>query len=116
MEEFVARHKAGPIGTVFLRKQGSDPLSPATIVVGLVHNFVSSLIVGALLVMALPALASFGKRVLFVAVVGAFAAFTVGLSTPIWLQHPWGYSLFNAAHIVSAWSIAGLILAKAIRA
>lgn len=114
-DAFVARHKAGPIGSVFLRTQGSDPMSPMTIVKGVLHNIASSGLVAAVLILASPALPTYRRRVLLVFLVGAFAAFAIGLSNPIWLQHPWGFAIFNAVYIATAWLIAGLVLARFVR-
>lgn len=49
VEAFLERHREGPIGTVFFRKEGSDPMSPMTFVKGFVHNVVSALLVAGLL-------------------------------------------------------------------
>lgn len=116
VEAFMARHREGPIGTVFFREEGSDPMSLMTFVRGFLHNVLSALLVTVLMLLAGPGLGTYGRRVVFVALVGTFAAVAVGLSPPIWLQHPWAYETFNSFYVATSWTLAGLVMAKLIRA
>jgi hypothetical protein len=114
-ETFVAQHQAGPIVQIIFRKEGLNPMSPSVFVGGFIHFFVSALILGVLLLLALPGLSSYGRRLLFVVVAGLFAAILVNLSEPIWYYHPWGYHLYYAAFTLTSSLFAGLVLAWIIK-
>jgi hypothetical protein len=77
--------------------------------------FVSSLLAGALLLLALPGLQSYFARVLFVTLVGVFAAVTISLSSPIWFHHSWCFALLNSVYNVGSGLVTGLVLAAVIR-
>jgi hypothetical protein len=109
-KELREKHRQGPRVEVIYRKEGIDPISSVVFGVGFAHMFLSSLLIGLLLKLALPGLPSYSSRVLFVFVAGVFSAVWVDLSTPIWFHHPWGLPLFNALYHASSWFLAGLIL------
>lgn len=114
-DAFVEKHLAGPVMQVFFIKEGVNPQSPFTFVAGLVHFFVSALLLGALLYLALPRLTSYDYRVLFIFLAGVFAAVSVNLSNPIWWHHPWGFHLYSAAFNAVGWLLAGLVMAWIIK-
>jgi hypothetical protein len=114
-KELWERHRQGPLVEVIYRKEGVDPMNPALFGVGFTQMFLSALLVGLLLKLALPSLPSYSSRVLFVFVAGIFAAVSVELSLPIWFHHPWGLPLFNALYHASRWFLAGLVLGAVLR-
>jgi len=114
-DTYAERHRSGPIATIFVRLEGAEPMSPVSLLVGLLHEAIFAFMVGLLLLMAMPALGSYRRRVLFVTVAGVAAAFWFELADPIWWYHPWGFHLANAFYSVVAWFIAGLILARFLR-
>lgn len=59
-------------------------MSPSVFIGGFFHFFVSALIMGALLLMALPGLNNYTRRLLFVFLTGLFTAVFMNLSEPIW--------------------------------
>ena len=114
-KELTEKHKEGPLVQIIYRKNGVDPMSPATFASGFANMLVASLLIGLLLKLALPGLASYSSRVLFVFVAGVFAAVAIDLSTPIWFHQPWDLPLFNALYHASSWFLAGLVLGAVIR-
>jgi hypothetical protein len=114
-QAFVQRRKAGPLMQISLRVQGHDPTDPLMYVEGFVYQFASALLAGALLAFTLPALPTYGTRVIFVALLGGFAALLTRLSDVIWLQHPWEFEVYSSAYLVSSWLLAGIVLAAFIR-
>jgi len=114
-EEFQKRQRKGPLVQISYRKGGVDPMSPAVLAFGFGHAFVSALLVGGLLLLALPALPSYASRLLFVFLAGVFAAVTVSLSPPVWLHQPWDLPLFNALYHASGWFVARFVLAAIVR-
>lgn len=114
-EEFLRRQHQGPLVQITYRKGGADPTSPATLALGFGHLFVSSLLVGGLLLLTLPALPTYTSRMLFVFLAGVFAAVTVSLSPPLWFHQPWDLPLFNALYHASGWFVASFVLAAVVR-
>ncbi len=112
---FLERHRQGPLVQITYRKDGLDAQGPAVFAAGFVHMLVSSLLVGGLLMLALPGLGGYASRVLFVFLAGVFASVTVTLSTPIWFHHPWQFPLLNALYHATNWLLAGFVLGAVIR-
>ena len=94
------------------KKDGGEPMAPAQIVTGFIHAFIAAVLMGILLVMALPALPMYGQRVLFVFLGGIFAAYTVDSGYYNWWNFPAGFTLANAVYEALAWLFAGLIMAR----
>jgi hypothetical protein len=114
-EEFLKRQRQGPQVQISYLKAGVDPLSPALLGLGFGQHFLSALLIGGLLVLALPGLSTYTSRMLFVFLAGVFAAETVSLSPPVWLHQPWDLPLFNALYHASGWFVASFVLAAIIR-
>lgn len=110
--EYTLRHLTGPTAMLFVRKSGSAPMSLGSFGLGLLHEFIFALLIGALLRMAWSALNTYGTRVAFVTLAGVTSAFWADLADPIWWLHPWGFHILNFVYAAIAWAIAGLILAR----
>lgn len=108
------KSKAGPVGQIFIRREGHNPLNPLGYLLGLVHAFIASLIAGAILLLVRPALPTFSRRLLLVFALSGFAAFSLNFADPIWWRHPWGFHAMNALYNVGSGVISGLILAWAL--
>lgn len=113
-KSFQDKAKAGPMGLVLFKKEGGDPMAPAQMVWGFVHSFISAVLMGILLVMALPALPMYGQRVAFVTLGGIFASYMVLSGFVNWWYFPIGFAIANGVYLIIAWLIAGLILARLI--
>jgi hypothetical protein len=114
-EACFARHRDGPLVQVFNRKDGINPMAPETMGVGVVHLFLSSLLAGFLLHLAAPRLTGYGSRVLFVRLLGVFAAFSIEVGNAVWFHHPWDFQLFAAGFDVSNWLVAGAVLGLVVK-
>jgi hypothetical protein len=110
------KYKAGPVGLILFQKEGSDPMAPLRFVTGFIYHFVSVLLAGILLSLALPALPTFGQRVLFVTLAGVFAAFSIYSLWINWWSLPPLFAVISGVDALVLWLIAGLILAKAVEA
>ena len=113
--KWMEKSKAGPNGMIILQKEGADPMAASIFIKGFIHYFVSALLAGVLLLLALPNLPSYGSRVLFLTLLGFFAGFFVDLSNAIWWQHPWNFSLLNLCYATGCWLVAALVMAWLIR-
>ena len=115
LEAFRERHRRGPLVQIFYQPQGGELMSPKIFLGGFIHLLASSLLVGALLLMAAPALPTYSRRVLFVFLAGTFAGVVVELGKPIWFYHAWDYSLYAAFFHITGWLLAGLAMAAILK-
>lgn len=114
-ETFTARHRRGPLATIFLRKAGAEPGGPMVFVLGFLHMLAACLLIGLLLQRTTPVTASYSARVTLVALVGAAGAVWSSLNGPIWWYWPWSYGLKLFLYDFIAFVLAGLVLAAFIR-
>lgn len=115
LESFVRRHEQGPIGSIYLHKEGAPFMGAMTFILGFVHFVVSSFLAGCLLHIALPALSTWMARFIFVTMLGIFGAVAMNLGSPIWFMHPWKATLIQSVFDVSSWILAGVILGTIIK-
>jgi hypothetical protein len=113
---WAARHAAGPVAFLFVRANGVESNMPKVMLTGFVHFILSAFLAGLILQRAAPALATYGARVGLVTLVGTFMAFAMGLSPSIWWYVPWSYGLFLAITAIVGWFLAGLVLARFVKA
>jgi hypothetical protein len=114
-EALMKMHASGPLLQLSYRKEGLDPTSPAVYLQGMAHMFVSALLIGGLMLLALPSLPTFGRRWLFVALAGTFAAIAIELANPIWFHNPWKFALYETGFNIAGWVLAGLVLGAVIK-
>lgn len=110
--EYALRHESGPVAMIFVRKEGSTPMSFSTFLAGFVHEFIFAVLIGLLLRMTWSSLPTNNARVTMVLLAGVAAAFWADFADPIWWAHPWGFHLQNFLYGVGAWAIAGVIMAR----
>lgn len=103
--------QSGPLGLIFYKKDGTEPMAPALLFGGFVHGFIAAILMGILLAMALPALPLYGQRVVFVLVGGIFASYAVLSGFVNWWYMSLGFAFANGIYIVLSWLFAGLVLA-----
>lgn len=113
--KFMKKHRSGPLVQIVYQTKGLDPMAPLVMGIGFVQLFVSSLIAGLLLLIALPALGSYKARVCFVFLLGVFASVAVQTSGPVWFHHPWDFPLVQMAYTLVNWLLAGAVLGWALK-
>lgn len=111
-EAALEAHRAGPIATVFFRREGANPMGAGVFVGGFLHMFFSMLLLGLVLRAAAPALPTFARRAAFVFLAAVAVAVWANLGKPVWYFQPWDYHLGTAFYDIVAWTLAGLILAR----
>jgi hypothetical protein len=114
-EAWMKKAKSGPVFMLSYRADGADPMDGMTYLWGFIQFAVSAMLVGGLMLMALPQLTSYGRRVRFVFLAGLFGAFFIDTSQPIWFQMPWDFHLFNGAFHVVGWLIGGAVMAAILK-
>jgi hypothetical protein len=115
IDKFMAAHRRGPLVQVIYHKEGVEPMSVAGMGLGFVHLAAGSLLAGLLLLLALPALDTYLRRVLFVFGLGVFAVVALHFANPVWFHHPWKFTLLQSFFDVVGWLLAGIVLAAIIR-
>jgi len=115
MNAWVAQHKAGPLLTISIMKEGADPYNPLPFVWGIIINFLMVLLVAYILNRTLSAWPRYFQRVGFVIAFSVFAWLGSSALNSIWLYQPWDYSLVMLADLIIGWTLVGLILAWMIK-
>jgi hypothetical protein len=113
--EFRRQHQTGPIATLYVRKEGANPGSPSTIGLGLLHMFVSVVLMGMLLRSVAGVMPVYGSRALFTWIAGSVGAFMADISPIIWWLQPAPLHVANLVYHVVGWGWVGLILARFVR-
>jgi hypothetical protein len=115
-KEWEAKHLSGPIVNFMVyNPAGADPTNPVLFIKSFVINFIAAFIAGVLLMMTLAQNPSYWRRVIFVMMLGLFAAFIGPFVEWNWWGFPLGYTLVNVADYCVTWFFAGLVLAWRIK-
>jgi hypothetical protein len=115
MSSFEAKHRAGPVGVLVLRPQGGEPMEARVFLSGFILQVAVAAVAAWLLSLAAGNLRSYGARVQFVTVLGAFAALAVDLQYWNWWAFPTDYTIGMVADHVIGWFLAGLALAAIVK-
>jgi hypothetical protein len=110
-EQMNRLHQAGPLVMIHIRQEGAPPMDPMVLFWGFVHQWVTCLLLGLLLMKAAPALAGYWARAGFLTLAGFAAALFIDYGATIWWLTDRGFALTNLVHDTLAWSVAGLVLA-----
>ena len=109
---WTAKYTAGPTGILVYHPQGEAPVSPRQLLTELASNVLMALLAAFLLSMAS---GSFGRRVLFVALLGLFSWLSISVSYWNWYGFPTDFSLAEAVDQVVGCFLAGLVLAAIVK-
>ncbi len=111
-DEFVRRHEAGPVATLFIYPQGLPVMPPSVFLMGFLSMLTSTLFMGCILQKAAPVLKSYRSRLGFVMLAGLIGVVLSDLGPPIWYNLPWSLWTATAIFHVTGWLLVGLVLAK----
>jgi hypothetical protein len=109
-EEFAALHEAGPLAFVHYRAEGAPPMDPGVLVSGFLHNWLTCLLLGWLLMQTRAG--TFVSRVAFLTVAGVAASLFIDYGAVIWFYADRSFQLVNMFSNVGSWLIAGIVLAS----
>ena len=116
MEEWTTKYKTGPlVNFMVYHPEGTDPMNPMKFIKSFIINFIAAFIAGILLMMTLAQNPSYWRRVIFIMILGLFAAFLGPFVEWNWWGFPLGYTLVNVADYCITWFFAGLVLAWRIK-
>jgi len=114
-QAWTEQYRRGPVGILIYHPTGSEPLSPTQLLTELLANIAAALVAAFLLAQAVGALAGYGARVLFVALLGLFPGLDVDLGYWNWYGFPSDYTVAVMADHLLGWCLAGLALAAIIK-
>ncbi len=101
----------GPIAYIVYRAGGTEPMPTMAFVIGFVLDFIVATVAAIMLTMAASALPTFANRLLFVMLLGLFAAIGSHLMQWNWMNFPLRYSLEMVADSLVASLLLGVVLA-----
>jgi hypothetical protein len=114
-EAWIEKYKRGPFGQLIYHADGADPMSPQPFIGGFVLNFIIASLAAYLLSVAVAKMAAYSQRVIFVTLLGVFAALASHIVGWNWMYIPTSYSLVMAADLVITSLVAGLVVAWRIK-
>lgn len=108
-DEWEARHKAGPLGSITYIAEGKGVMEPVLFARGFVIDLIASILVCILVIAATPGgfLKRWGVAVLF----GLAASVSVHLIEWNWIFTPTDYTLMACADTTLGWVLAGIPIA-----
>ncbi len=115
MEKLLAAHRAGPIGQVFVRAEGAEPMSPLTFLWGFLHFAIAASMMGALVYVMAPVAKCRKRRFLLVMFVATLAAVFHDGGAPIWFLHPWPYWIMMGAYHLTTWGWIAIAIALIVK-
>ncbi len=101
-------HIRGPFFKISYVREGANPSSPAKLMIGSLHNLVVACVATALLLLAAPALSSFGQRFALVFMAGAMGSIFIQAGDPIWFHLPWDYVAGALVYEFVSWALLGV--------
>ncbi len=106
------RYKAGPVGLLVYRPQGEAPMSLKQLGTELLSNILAALVGAFMLTFVV---GSYGKRALFVALLGLVAWLSINVSHWNWYGFPTAFVVAEGIDQVVGWLLAGLAMAKIVK-
>lgn len=108
-DEWEARHKVGPLGTITYVAEGKAVMEPVLFARGFVIDLIASILVCILVIAATPG--EFLKRWGVAALFGVAASVSVHLIEWNWMFTPTAYTMMACADTTLGWVLAGLPIA-----
>lgn len=109
-------HRAGPVAFVHITAHdGRPPNEPGVLVKGFLLDLAVVILIALLMRQALPALPSYGARLRLAALAGLAGVVLIDLGDAVWWYLPLEWKLHQALYDLSAWVVAGAVLAHFVR-
>ena len=107
---YAAKHEAGPLVHIFLRKQGQSPMDPAVMGMGFLHLVVAMGL--ALVLLSWSRCETYRGKVIFISFVGLTASVLTEPGNAIWWFHPWCPVLRQMGYDIVGWFLSGIVMAR----
>jgi hypothetical protein len=114
-QAWMDKYKRGPFGMLIYHANGTNPMSAQPFIGGFVLNFVIATLAAYLLSLAVAKMTAYSQRVIFVTLLGVFAALASHIMAWNWMYIPTAYSLVMSADAVINSLVAGLVIAWQIK-
>lgn len=105
----------GPLAVIHYRSAGGPLPDPSLLLRGFLIEWVTVALIACLLQMAFPVLNSYTRRVLFVMLAAVTLAVHSDAGAVVWWHHAPSWAWLMGFYDVSAWTIAGLVLAAFVK-
>lgn len=116
MEQWIEKYKRGPVVHMMIyNPSGINPWDPNQFIFSFIINFATAFFAAFLLAKAVNSTKGFFDRVIFVTMIGLFAAFAGPIMDMNWWKFPSAYTSVLAIDMIITWFIAGLVLAWRIK-
>lgn len=112
-DAWVAKHKAGPVGIVFYRANGAEPMELMTLVRGYGIQVIACFLLACMMVAG--HLQTWGMRFTLSVIMAAFAVMVSHASNWNWMFFPDAYSMSMATDVMIGWMLAGAVVAMIVR-
>jgi hypothetical protein len=107
------QYRRGPVATIHYRRDGTEPMNPATLTLGFFHGWITTALLA--LMLHLTALPRYGQRLTLVTLAGLAAANYMKLGDGIYWYQPWPWLVLTAAYDAAAFLVAGCVLAAIVK-
>ncbi|MBC7985104.1 MAG: hypothetical protein H7X93_00305 [Sphingomonadaceae bacterium] len=107
-----AMYARGPIAFIQYTADGSGNPTPTDMIAGLIHMYISALLIGFALLQVSYHVREFSTRAAIVVFFATGAGVYMTLGAPIWAGHGWNYYIYSFVTDVIGLVAAGLIIAR----
>lgn len=107
-----AMYARGPIAFIQYTSEGSGNPTPADMIAGFIHMYISALLIGFALLAVSRHVREFSTRAAITLFFALGAGVYILLGTPIWAGHGWNYYIYTLVADVIGLVAAGLIIAR----
>ncbi len=115
MEAWMDLHKTEPHGMIFYNAVPGEPMPPSRLLRGFMVDIIASMMATILLIIALPSLAGYWSRVLFVLALGVFAIMSIHLVNGVFHDMPFTWTVGVSLDMTASWLFVGLVLGSIIK-
>jgi hypothetical protein len=115
LDVMIEKHERGPVATVFYRAEGAPVMPPSMMGLGFLLQFLSASLAALLLSRSAHCLSTFGKRLLFVTLLGVFVTLQSDLQMLVWMYSPTDWTIAMVFDMVVGWFFAGLVIAAIVK-
>ncbi|MFN3191779.1 MAG: DUF2760 domain-containing protein [Aureliella sp.] len=112
---FMKNHLAGPIFSIYLRKEGASPMGAGVLIGGLIIDLAAAAVAVCLLSCLGACGNSYWCRVGFVTGLGVFVAIVGHMSYWNWMYFPLDYTIAFVIDVIVGWTLAGLAIAALVK-
>jgi hypothetical protein len=114
-DEWKQKYEEGPVGMIIYDPEGSSPMNPSQMIVGLIISMLSAFFVSWFLSRSTAAASTYIARVAYCGMLGIFVSVSVHMVNWNWMGYPLDYTVAWIIDTVIGWLIAGLAIGAVIK-